>query len=229
MLLPINALLLVFTNGISIFIEHVTSYFERQGQNMVVLYERDPKIVTPSYRINKSTQRQYFCGAPTLNINKPRFKGRLPIWEGLWPDSPTRHWLGLRYFWLLHSFLPAVLPNGGAWPLNTRGCLRWELGQSETRQTSMHRSRLAVIWGPPPTFRELRKKRPRRNYTSAVFAYYWRPETRQGAGERAGLQIKGDKTREKLAQGKLFGLECSFLGQSLLGHSWPETLESKSS
>ena len=136
------------------------------------------KLVTPSYHINKSTERRDYCCAPSHNINKPRFKGRLPIWEGLWPDTPTRHWLGLRYFWLLHSFLPAVLPNGGAWPLNTRGCLRWELGQSETRQTSMHRSRLAVIWGPPPTFRELRKKRPRRNYTSAVFAYYWRPETR---------------------------------------------------
>ena len=138
--------------------------------------------------------------------------------------SNAWHWLGLRYFWLLHGFLPALRPNGGSCP-EIPGAACGEVssnGRRASRQACTGRP--AVIWGPPQNFRELRKKRPRRNYTSAVFAYYWRLETRQGAGERAGLQIKGDKTREKLAESNLFGLEWYFCG-----HSWPEALESKSS
>ena len=113
-----------------------------------------------------------------------------------WPCFPNLA-LARPAIFLAFARLSASSPaQWGQLPRNTRGCLRSAFGQSETptsRQACTGRP--AVIWGPPPNFRELRKKRPGRNYTSAVFAYYWRLETRLGNRE---MLNKENSWRHKL-------------------------------
>ena len=114
--------------------------------------------------------------------------------------SNAWHWLGLRYFWLLHGFLPALRPNGGSCP-EIPGAACGEVssnGRRASRQACTGRP--AVIWGPPQNFRELRKKGPEQNYTSPVFAYYWRLGTRQADG-RCWTKGTVDKIKWKIQGG----------------------------
>ena len=74
------------------------------------------------------------------------------------PVSPTWHWLGLRYFWLLHGFLPALRPNGGSCPeIPGAACGEVSANPSPDQQTSMHRQASRNL-GPTSNFPRIAEK-----------------------------------------------------------------------